>query len=118
MSFGVEEMDGRYTFYFHSAKAGRKLDILSRNPEAAFEMDTNYRLNEAPSACGYSAGFQSVIGSGRVYFARTAAEKRRGLTAIMRHSTGRDGWTFSDEACEAVCVFRLEARRLSCKEHQ
>ena len=45
------------------------------------------------------------------------SEKRRGLAAIMRQSTGRGDWTFPAGAVDAVCVLRLEAEELSCKEH-
>ncbi len=45
------------------------------------------------------------------------SEKRRGLAAIMRQSTEKADWTFPAGAVDAVCVLRLEAEELSCKEH-
>ena len=64
LSFGYTEREGRYVFYFHSAREGRKLDLIRRTGWAGFEMDTNYKLNEGEAACGYSARFRSVIGGG------------------------------------------------------
>ena len=43
MNFGYAEEDGKRIFYFHSAKEGRKLDLISRTHTAGFELDTNYR---------------------------------------------------------------------------
>lgn len=32
LNYGYEYADGALTFYFHSAKEGRKLEILKKNP--------------------------------------------------------------------------------------
>ena len=38
LNFGFAGKDGKYTLYFHSAKEGRKIDLLKKNGWAAFEM--------------------------------------------------------------------------------
>lgn len=117
LSFGVVREDGRRVFYFHSAKEGRKIDLIRQTGYAGFEMDTHYKLNESGQACGYSARFRSVIGGGRVSMVETVEEKRTGLRAIMQQNTGSAQWEFSAEMLEAVAVFKLEVEELSCKEH-
>ena len=96
---------------------GRKVDLVRRNGWAGFELDTGYRLQGAEAACGYTAAFQSVIGEGPIRVVETAEERRRGLAAIMRQATCCGDWTFPDAAVDAVCVLRLDAEELSCKEH-
>ena len=91
--------------------------MISKNPCAGFELDTNYKLNESTKACGYSARFQSVVGSGNVSFVEDTNEKRKALLAIMYQNTGKEEWEFSEEMFEAVSVFKLEVTELSCKEH-
>lgn len=117
LSFGYTEEGGHYTFYFHGAKAGRKIELMRKDPCAGFEMDTNYRLNEDESACEYSARFQSVIGSGRITFIEEIPEKEAALNAIMRHNTGRGDWEFPEKTVKATCVFRLDVEEMACKEH-
>jgi hypothetical protein len=117
LSFGWQERQGRYTLYFHCATEGRKLDILRREPMVSFEMDTGYRLNAAENACGCSCAFQSVMGTGRVTFVQELEEKRLGLALLMEHTTGRTGWDFPENACQGVCVLRLDVETLSGKEH-
>ena len=117
LSFGFAWEDGRRVFYFHSAKEGRKIDLIRAGGVVGFELDTNYKLNEGDRACKYSARFQSVIGTGTVSFVEDLAAKKAALECIMVHLTGRNGWDFPDSAVEATCVFRLEAEELSCKEH-
>ncbi len=118
LSFGFTERDGKYTFYFHSAKEGRKIDLIRRTGYAAFEMDTNYQLRTAAAACAHSASYQSIMGGGPVAFVEDPAEKEAALQAIMLHTAGKDGWTFSAQMLDSVCVFRLTAETLSCKERR
>lgn len=117
LSFGYVEKADRKTFYFHGAKEGRKIDLIAKTHSAGFELDTNYKLNEGKTACQFSARFLSVIGTGHVEFVEDRSEKKFALQAIMLHNTGNDHWDFTDTMLDAVCVFKLEVKRMSCKEH-
>lgn len=117
LSFGYEREGERFVFYFHGAREGRKIDLIRTSPDAGFELDTNYKLNEADLACGYSARFQSVIGNGVVSIVADEAEKRKGLGLLMAHNTGKEDWPFDETMLAAVTVFKLTVRSLSCKEH-
>jgi nitroimidazol reductase NimA-like FMN-containing flavoprotein (pyridoxamine 5'-phosphate oxidase superfamily) len=116
LNFGYAQKDGKRTFYFHSAKEGRKIDLISKTRAAGFELDTNYKLREGETACQYSARFLSVIGTGRVEFVEDRPEKEAALRAIMLHNTGKDHWDFSDAMLDTVCIFKLEVKEISCKE--
>lgn len=117
LHFGYEEKDGSYVFYFHSAEEGRKIGLIEKTHYAAFEMDANMEIYGRETACSYAARFQSVMGGGKVSFVEEREEKLFALRAIMRHNTGRDDWAFEESMLRAVCVFKLEAEELSCKEH-
>ena len=118
LNFGYAEENGKRVFYFHSAKSGRKLDLIARTPSVGFELDVNYALVEGEEACRHTARFQSVIGTGRVSFVEEASQKEAALQALMLHNTGKDGWTFSGAMLDSVRVFKLEVETLSCKEHE
>lgn len=118
LNFGCEVGDGRYVFYFHGAREGRKIDLIQRSPHVGFELDTNYALHEADAACGHSARFQSVIGNGVMSVVSEPEEKKRGLSLLMEHNTGKSGWSFDERRVDSVAVFKLEVTKLSCKEHQ
>ena len=118
LNFGYAEENGKRVFYFHSAKSGRKLDLIAGAPSVGFELDVNYALVEGEEACRHTARFQSVIGTGRVSFVEETAQKEAALQALMLHNTGKDGWTFSGAMLDSVRVFKLEVETLSCKEHE
>ena len=118
LNFGYEAIDNTYIFYFHGAKEGRKIDLIQKNPNVGFEMDTNYALNEADIACGYSARFQSIIGNGIVCIVSEHEEKKLGLSLLMEHNIGKREWSFDEKMLNAVTVFKLVVTKMSCKEHQ
>ena len=118
LNFGYEKNGEKRCFYFHGALTGRKIDLIQTGLPVGFEMDTNYQLNEAEHACGFSARFQSIVGTGNVSFIDTANEKVHALKQIMCHNTGKDEWEFSAELLNKTSVFKLEVTELSCKQHE
>ena len=118
LNFGYEVKDNAYTFYFHGAKTGRKMDLIQKNPRVGFEMDTNYVLKESDIACGCSAYFQSIIGAGIMRIVSDDKEKKLGLSLIMEHNTGKREWDFDEKRVNAVAVFKLTVTKMRCKEHQ
>lgn len=118
LNYGYEFVNGTYVFYFHSAKEGRKIELIQSSPYVGFEMDTNYKIYEDDIACNYAARFQSIIGNGYVSIIDDPEEKKHGLTMLMKQNTGNDSWNFDNKMVNAVCVFKLVVEQLSCKEHK
>lgn len=107
--------DAQYTFYFHGAKAGRKYELAMKTPRVGFEIDGDYTLLTGETACDFSATFQSVVGTGTLSIVENTEEKMKGLNAIMKQTTSKSEWAYSDEMLEAVAVFRLDVEKMSCK---
>ena len=115
VNYGYEKTDGQYRFYFHGAKAGRKYELSGSSPSVGFEIDGGYRLLEAETACGYSAEFWSVTGTGTIRLLEDPEEKIRGLDLLMGQASGKMRWDYPTEALDRVAVYRLDAEKLSCK---
>ncbi len=107
--------NNQYTFYFHGAKADRKYELAKKTPKVGFEIDGNYTLLAGEIACDFSATFQSVVGTGTLSVVEDTEEKVKGLNAIMKQTTSKAEWHYSDKMLESVAVFRLEVDRMSCK---
>ena len=113
LNYGYTFEDGQITLYCHSAKVGRKLDVMRANPLVGFEMDTDYLLQTHEEACGHSNLYSSVIGTGT--FELLAGERAKSaLSVLMRHQTGRD-FTFTDEQIASVAVFAIHVKTISGK---
>jgi hypothetical protein len=107
--------EGKHIFYFHGAKAGRKYELSFRTPSVGFEIDGDFKILEAESACDYSAKFQSVIGTGRLSVVEDIDYKIKGLNILMEQITGQPTWEYDSKMVDGVAVFRLEVDKLSCK---
>ena len=80
-----------------------------------FEIDGNYSLLESEVACDFSATFQSIVGTGKLSLIENDNEKIIGLNTIMKQTTSKDEWYYSNEMLDAVAVYRLDVDKLSCK---
>ena len=70
---------------------------------------------EADTACGFSARFQSVIGTGTLSLIENKNEKIKGLNTLMKQTTARPEWSYDDAMLNGVAVFRLDVDKMSCK---
>ena len=118
MNFGYRWDKELPVLYFHSAKEGRKIDLIGENPRVGFEMDTSYEFHRGELACQCSAAFRSVIGSGAITVVEDPQEKLEGFLTIMEHYSGSRAWRFDEKMLSSACVLKLRVTELSCKEHQ
>ena len=117
LNFGYSNIDNKRVFYFHGAKEGRKINLISKTNKVSFEMDSNHELIVGKMACNYSERYQCIMGTGLVSFVEDNEEKAMALNEIMFQSTGKKDWEFSEEMLNRVAVFKIEVKSLSCKEH-
>ena len=101
--------------YFHSAKEGRKLDIIRRNSNVCFEMDIDHDFVKAEKGCNWAMKYRSVIGTGKAVIIENITEKIAALKLIMAHySDGK--YDFSESDAERVAVIRIDIESLSGKK--
>ena len=117
LNFGYSNVDNKKVFYFHGAKEGRKIELISKTKKVSFEMDSNHELIIGKMACNYSERYQSVMGTGLISFVEDKDEKIAALNEIMFQSTGKKDWDFPEPMFNGVAVFMIEVISLSCKEH-
>lgn len=117
VNFGYTYEEGKFIFYFHSAKVGRKMEVLKESPKACVELDCRHGLMEAEKPCGHSYYFASFIGSGTAVIEEDAQEKLKGLKIIMKHQTGREFDNFEEKWVNAAAVVKIEVSDYACKHH-
>jgi nitroimidazol reductase NimA-like FMN-containing flavoprotein (pyridoxamine 5'-phosphate oxidase superfamily) len=108
MNYGYEYDNKKLTLYFHSAKEGKKLEIISKNPVACFEMDCSHRLIEAEEANHYTMEYESVIGNGKITVCLNKDEKIKALRRLMKQYAKNREFDFPDAVIDSVTVFKLE----------
>lgn len=84
MSFGYSLMDGVLELYFHCAHVGKKLDCILKNPNVAFSMCVENRIEIHEDVyCKSGRFYASVVGQGKAEIVEDSAEKCRGLSLLM-----------------------------------
>ncbi len=121
LNYGFEaasELDSElvWRLYFHAAGSGRKIELMRRDPRAAFVIDLDHELVHGETACGFTMRYRSVMGTGTIRFLEDAEDKRHGLQRLMAQYTGRQDWELPSGSLERVTVFALAIEQVSAKE--
>lgn len=84
LSFGYSIEGGVLELYFHCAHVGKKLDCIRKNPNVAFSMCVENRIEIHEDVyCKSGRFYASVVGQGKAEIVEDVAEKCRGLSLLM-----------------------------------
>lgn len=115
MTFGCAMEDGWIVVYFHSARDGRKWEILNRDPHVCVEAHLYYKT--AQEGSGITAKYESVISTGVVELLEDKAEKVAAFQIMLDHYN-RSG--FPAQSCKGLtdcAVFRVVLTEVSGKRN-
>jgi len=116
MNFGYQWADGELTLYFHSARSGKKIDIITNNNMGCFSVDVDHELTTGPQGCDWSMNYKSVVGRGHLEVLEDDAEKQLGLSLIMKHYSGRDDFVFDEKIFSMTLVLKMTINELTGKK--
>ncbi|HOW56955.1 MAG TPA: pyridoxamine 5'-phosphate oxidase family protein [Smithellaceae bacterium] len=102
--------------YFHCAKAGRKIDILKKNAQICFEVDSGTEIVTGESPCAWGMKYRSVIGFGRASFITDSAGKKAALDIIMEKYAGAGNFSYKEEALSKVLVISVAIESMTGKK--
>ena len=108
--FGYQE--GK--IFVHSAKEGRKLDIIKRSNKVCFEVDT-YKVVKKELPCKWTIDYTSVIGLGDAVLIEERERKREALEVIMTHYGALPPFEYSEAALAKMLVLEITVRSMTCK---
>ena len=101
--------------YFHSAKEGKKIDMMRKNNAVCFEIDVDTELMQAEDPCKWSMKYSSVIGFGRAFLLEDPEEKRQALNIIMDHYSGESSREYPEKALARVAIIKVEIDSMTGK---
>ena len=101
--------------YFHTAREGKKLDILRKNNNVCFEIDIDQELVKGKNACNCSMKYRSVIGFGKAELIDDIESKRRALNIIMQNYL--EGlFKYPEESIKNTVVIKVEIESMTGKK--
>jgi uncharacterized protein len=102
--------------YFHSAKAGSKIDILNRNNNVCFEISVDHGIIASDAACDFEAKHRTVIGVGKAVFVADEAEKVKALDLVVANFTSKK-FAYSAANLKRTMVIRIDIASMKGKKH-
>lgn len=113
LNFGMEVKGTQITLYFHGANAGKKYELLARDPHAGFEMDCGHELvfDEEKGNC--TMAYESVMGTGVVEIVPDA-EKEAALRCLMAHYRAED-FPYNPKAVPVTTILKLTVCSVTAK---
>jgi len=101
--------------YVHSARAGRKIDILRRNNLVSFSIYIDNGLVQSDVACNWGMSYRSVMGTGTVTMIDGKEEKEQALRIIMKHYAG-PAVAFEAARLDNVRIIKIRINSLTGKK--
>jgi len=102
--------------YIHSAPSGKKIDVLSQNPQVCFELEDETATVEGDIACRWSTMYRSVIGYGKVEFVTGFEEKQLALDIIMQQHGAPAKMEFDPKEVEFIVVLKITIETMTGKQ--
>ncbi|NLT68585.1 MAG: pyridoxamine 5'-phosphate oxidase family protein [Acidobacteria bacterium] len=116
LNYGFSWHSHRPTLYFHCADAGRKMEILRKNPRACFSVDTDHVVVRGVKACNWGMKYRSVVGYGDIQIVEDAAEREEGLRLLMEQYSHSQDCVFESKILASTKVLKLEADEITGKK--
>ena len=104
------------SLYFHSARAGTKMEILKRNNRVCFEISIGAGVVQSDAACDFEARHRTVIGFGKAMLVEDEAEKIRALDLIVAKFT-EEKFTYPQANLNHTQVVRIDIESIKGKKH-
>ncbi|MGB9978897.1 pyridoxamine 5'-phosphate oxidase family protein [Methanobacterium sp.] len=114
MNFGFNDN----FLYLHSAREGRKIDLIKENNNVCFEIDILTEVLSADNACSWGMKYYSVIGFGKAQFIETEDEKKNALDTIMQKYSPNSpkSFEYSKSALDKTALIKVEIESLTGKK--
>jgi len=102
--------------YFHSAKEGKKIDMIRKNNHICFEVDIEHEPVQGEDPCDWSMKYRSVIGFGKAFLVEDHGEKRRALDIISEHYTGKQSFEYPENSVNNLAIIKVKIESMTGKK--
>lgn len=115
VNFAPKTENGVLYLYFHGSMAGRKYEMLKKEPRCTFEMDIPIKMECIPEKRDVTMRYKCVMGKAVAEFLE-GEEKQKALDEVImsRHEETKD-FDYNREAVKRTAVIRLRVTELTAK---
>ncbi|MFX1237725.1 MAG: pyridoxamine 5'-phosphate oxidase family protein [Promethearchaeota archaeon] len=101
--------------YIHSAKKGKKIDIIKRNGKVYLQIDSESQTIPSEKACKWHSRYKSVIAFANAEIVQSYAEKVKALSIIMKHYTSKNFGEFDIKEIEKIAIIKIKLETITGK---
>ncbi len=114
MNFGYHNNN----IYLHSAQTGKKISILTKNPNVCVVFSTDHELRYVNEhvACSWGMKYRSILAYGKVEFIEDYDEKITALNCIMKNYSEKE-FTYKQPAIIDVKVYKVVVDKFEGRVH-
>lgn len=115
LNFAYMVDDNQINLYVHGAMAGRKYELLSKNPYCSFEMDVPIKIDCIYEKKDVTMRYKSIMGTARADFL-SGQEKQNAIDDILmkRYKETRT-FDYNKGIVERTAVIRLKVLEITAK---
>ncbi|MCI5924695.1 MAG: pyridoxamine 5'-phosphate oxidase family protein [Oscillospiraceae bacterium] len=117
MNFGFTEEAGRITLYLHSARSGRKLELIRKNPNVCAAFGTMLSFEDGETGCKATAQYESAVGFGTAEILSDLKACEKGLSCLLSQYESRAAHDFS-VLLDRTAVIRVVLDRITGKTNR
>ena len=117
VNFGYTVRGEEVRFYIHGAMAGRKYELLTKNPYCSFEMDVPLKLDCVDKTRSVTMRYRSLMGRARARLLEGEEKQRAMDGAIMARYEETRRFDYNRAAAAHTAVWELTVLEMTGKEN-
>jgi uncharacterized protein len=102
--------------YFHSALAGKKIELLKLNKHVCFEIEYGAEIIKTEVSCKWSTRYRSIIGYGTIEIIDEFEQKQKALDIIMAQNGKSFNNIYEEKQINNLLILKLQIEEISCKQ--
>lgn len=102
--------------FIHTAKEGKKIDLIKKNPKVCFEVELDHKVINTGIPCKWSTSYKSIIGYGTASFLTDIEEKKKALEILINHYSPDTVYNFSKKMVDSVSIIKITIDRMAGKQ--
>jgi len=118
LNFLFEKEKDKLAFYFHSAKEGKKIDLISKNEHCGFTLYNDLRVSLFEKAERTTNYYESVIGEGKITEIKDQVAKRETIEKMLRRYGYKKEIEISSEALDKTFIGKITVDSISGKANR
>ena len=104
--------------YIHAAKAGKKIDLIKKNPTVCFEVELDHTITNTGIPCNWSTSYKSITGYGNASLLTDNEEKKKALGILIHQYAPDTTYEFSKKMVDSVVIIKISIDRMTGKHSQ